>query len=432
MKIFNFKNLSSQLLLKTIIYIVVGVLVISRGVVYFPDSYTFLNMAFNHSPVYCIFLKMITSIFGDGFETPLIIIQYLIVIVGVNYLLKTLSDVFKISDLSLIIIQVICLAPCIYLHDLGNAILSESLSYPFFLIIFCLSLKMAVEERMNYLYKISALLVILILTRGQFLAVIPVLLLLTVYLFFKSKVYIKNLKYIILLLFIPIVTSLSERIYNKVVFGHFVNNSMNYVHLIASPFYMATDSDVNLFSEKEEIEYFNLIHDSLKVADLTHSQSEAAGIDKYVFYHEHFPEICNRRIYELGLAYYENKGLNFVEQNIALNALCKGMVFPLIKENFKNWFTLFFKNLKNSFGSFKQMLFFLMMLVFSLFYSKKYSSRVLKFMLLGALFMFANNGLIALVIHSIKRYTFYFDWFIFALFLVLLNEVLIKKKLNES
>ncbi|MFV9552130.1 hypothetical protein [Algibacter sp. PT7-4] len=418
--------------MQIIIYVLIGGGVLFRGAVYFPDSYTFLDMAFNHSPVYCVFLKIVRGVFGASFEIPLLIIQYIFIIIGVNYLLDTLKDIFRVSEISLIIIQIICLAPCVYLHDLGNAILSEAITYPLFLIIFSLSLKMIIKEKLTYLYKICPLLIILILTRGQFLTVIPVLLLVVLYIVLKVKVYAKNFNFFILILIIPIISSLSERVYNKVVFGHFVNNSMNFVHLIASPFYVSTERDVTLFSNKEEIEYFNLIHNSLKEAELTHSQSEAAGIDKYVFYHDHFPEICNRRIYELGLQYFKDKGLNFVEQNIALNALCKKMFFPLIKTNFKTWFTLFFKNLKNSFNTAKQMLFFLMLMVLSIVYLRKHNNSILKFTALTILFMFANNTLIALVIHSIKRYTFYFDWFIFALFLVLINEILNKKNIHES
>ena len=43
--------------------------------------------------------------------------------------------------------------------------------------------------------------------------------------------------------------------------------------------------------------------------------------------------------------------------------------------------------------------------------------------------MFANNTLIALVVHSIKKgHIFYFDWVIFAaMFIILFNEIYKKK-----
>lgn len=426
------KTITSQNLIRLAIYIIVGVLVLNRGAIYFPDSYTFLDMAFNHSPFYCSFLKVITSIFGNYFEIPLVITQYLIIAFGINFFVKTLKHVFNIHAFGVILIQLICLAPCIYLHNLGSAILSEALTYPIFLLIFAFSLKLFVEENLRYLYKICVLLFILILTRGQFLALIPVLILIVGYVIYKTKSLKKHYYFIILLAFIPIITSISERVYNKVVFGHFVNNAMNYVHIIASPFYIANESDISLFTDKEERVYFSMIYKSLKEAKLNRNQNLSLDKDDYLFFQHNFPEICNRRIYDLGLNSYEAKGLNFIEQNIALNTLCSKMVFPLIKQNFNVWIKLFVKNLKNSFGSSKQMLFFLVLLLYGLINLIKSNKNVYKFLVLTILFMFANNILIALVIHSIKRYIFYFDWAVFATFIILLNEIFKYQQQRES
>ncbi|OEJ98982.1 hypothetical protein A8C32_07310 [Flavivirga aquatica] len=432
MKVFN-KSINIYDLIYISIYVIIGVLVINKEIVYYPDSYTFLYMAFNHSPVYCIFLKIFTSIFDSNFAFPLKLVQYSIIAYGVSFLIKTLKNIFNIAFLGFIFLQLICLAPCVYLHFLGNTILSEALTYPFFLIIFSYALKMFIEEDLKYIYKISLLLIVIILTRGQFIVLIPVLLIIVAYLIFKSKSLIKNFKFLIILITLPFITSLSERIYNKIVFGHFVNNAMNYVHLISSPFYISNESDIDLFTEKEERVYFKMVHKSLKEAQLTRNQSLNNGNDDAYFYRDNFTKICNKRIYKLGLNFYKDKGLDFNSQNIALNRLCSKIIFPLVNKNFKSWITLFFKNLKNSFGSFKQMLLFLMLLAYSMFYFSKFNrSAIYKFILLGTLFMFANNTLIALVVHPIKRYVFYFDWLIFAIIIILLNEFLKNKELNES
>ena len=265
MKVFS-KHLTLYKLIQIVIYVVIGIFVISKGAIYFPDSYTFIDMALNHSPLYCSFLKVFTSIFGENFEFPLVVAQYAIIVFGVYFFVAQLNNVFKIHKVGLIIIQLICLAPCVYVHDLGSAILSEAITYPVFLILFALTLKMFVEENLTYLYKISGLLFVLILTRGQFLALIPALILVVCYILFKNKSFTKQFYFLVLLIAIPIVTSFSERVYNKMVFGYFVNNAMNYVHVIASPFYIANDSDVNLFSNEDERAYFNLIYSSLKEA----------------------------------------------------------------------------------------------------------------------------------------------------------------------
>jgi len=417
----------------TSIYFIVGVLVIARGAIYFPDSYTFVDMALNHSPAYCTFLKIFTSIFGDYFELPVVIAQYIIIAFGVHFFVQTLNNVFHIHKVGVLIIQLISLAPSVYVHNLGSAILSEALAYPIFLVIFALTLKLFVEENLKYVYKIGALLFVLILTRGQFLALVPALILIVGYIIFKTKSFKKHFYFLAILIAIPLLTSFTERVYNKIVFDHFINNAMNYVHLIASPFYIANKSDINLFTDADESAYFNLIYSSLKEAELTRNQNfKTGGLDDYLFYHFNFSEICNRRIYELGLSYYEAKGLNFIEQNVALNTLCSKMVGPLIKQNFKVWLKFFLKNLSHSFGSSKYMLFFGVLLFYGVLNLLKSNRSVYKFIVIATLFMFANNALIALVIHSIKRYVFYFDWVIFATFIILLNEIFKYQKRRES
>ena len=134
------------------IYAIIGVLVMAKGPIYLPDSYTFVDMAFNHSPAYCIFLKIFTSTFGAYFELPVVITQYLIIAFGIHFFVKTLKRLFHIHKVGILIIQLICLAPCVYVHNLGSAILSEALTYPIFLVIFALTLRMFVEENLKYLY----------------------------------------------------------------------------------------------------------------------------------------------------------------------------------------------------------------------------------------------------------------------------------------
>jgi hypothetical protein len=378
-------------------------------------------MALNHSPGYCTFLKIVTSIFGDYFELPLVIIQYAIIVFGVHFFVITLKNIFNLNPLGFFIIQLICLAPCVYVHNLGSAILSEALTYPIFLVIFAFTLKLFIENNLKYLYKISTLLFLLILIRGQFLALIPVFFLIVGYIIFKTKSFNKNFYFLIILFALPILTSLSEKVYNKIVFGYFVNNAMNYVHLISSPFYISSESDINLFKNEDERAYFKLIHNSLKKAELTRNQN--LDVDDYMFYQNNFSKICNRRILDLGLDFYRIKGLNYIEQNIALNELCSKMVYPLVKKNFKIFAKLFIKNISNSFGSSRQMLLFLGLLFYGLFNFNRSSNNIYKFIIIATLFMFANNTLIALVVHSIKRYIFYFDWVIFATFIILFNEI---------
>lgn len=423
----NLKQVSQVL-----VYIVIGVFVLNKSAVYFPDSYAFLRMDFNRSPVYNIFLKIIKTCFKANYERPTIILQYSFIVFSINYFLKALNKAFKINIIGLLFIQLVLLAPCVYLHFVANTILSEALSYPLVLIIVTQFLKLGFSGNLNYVYKSLPLLVILVLTRGQFVVFVPVLLLLTLFVFFKQKrSLIVIAKIIIPILLLPVLTQTIEKIYNKVTYGYYVNNSMNYVHLISSLFYLSDADDVEIFNNEDEKMYFNLVHHSLEEASLTRSQALESKEDEYILFEYNFSSICNARVHEIGLNYFKKKGLNFFEQNIALNKMCSKMVVPLFKQNFKKWVVFYYKNLKNSFGSSKQMLLYLMLLIYAFIYLFKSNMILYKFLFITTLLMFANNALIALVIHSIKRYVFYFDWVIFAIIVLLLNEIL-KKELNES
>lgn len=405
------------------IYILIGVFVVIKGAEYHTDSYAFFRMDFNRWLMYSSFLKFFITIFGDNFELPIIIVQYSFIAIAINFVVKTIKSVFNINFLSQLFLQLILLAPCVYLHFVANRLLSEALSYPLFLLLFSYCFKAFVAEDLKYLYKASLVLFALLLTRGQFIAVIPVLLILSIYVVYKQKNLRKNIPVFLLLIIVPMLSGLTEKIFNKAVHGNFIGNSMNYVHLISSSFYVSDQEDIDLFTDEDERAYFGLIHESLRLANMTRNQVVELKMDDYEFYELNFSNICNERVHELGLQYFRNKGLNYYEQNIKLNKLCSQMVLPLFKNNFNNWTKLFYKNVKNSFGSSKQMLLMLMLLIYALVQLLKTNSNLYKFISLAILLMFANNTLISGIIHSIKRYLFYFDWVIFAIIILLFHTI---------
>lgn len=419
-------KLSLNQSLQIALFLIVGVFVLAKGGHYMPDSYAFLDMRFNRSPFYCTFLKIFTSVFGDNFEAPVIMFQYAFIVFAVRKFIINLSKTFNLNTFSQLILQGILLAPCVYWHFTGGSILSESIAYPLVLLVFWYTFKAFKDLDLKPIYKALVFLFVLILTRGQFVIFVPIILIVSGYIIHKKRSFRSSYFALLLIIALPFLTNLTEKIYNKVVFGYYTSNAMSNVHFIASGFYLSKDSDIDLFKTNEEQAYFQIINQSLKDASLMRSQVVANGLDDYDFYEYNFTKICNQRIHELGLAYFEDKGLNYYEQNIALNSLCGNMIFPLIKSNFSNWTKLLFKNLKTTFGTTKQMLLILVLLFYSLYLVWKETDVIYKFISLACAFMFANNLLIALVVYANKRYVFYFDWVIFAIVIILLNRVYFK------
>ncbi|MEC3906886.1 hypothetical protein VOI54_07635 [Tamlana sp. 2201CG12-4] len=418
-----------------VVYVLVGFFVLLKETVYYPDSYAFLKMSFNRSPLYSSFLKVMTTIFGDSFELPTKIIQYGLLVLAVYSFLRFIERCYSLNRFGMIMLQLVLLSPCLYFYYVSSTLLSEALAYPLVILIVVNSIKMVVSGNLKLVFKLLSLLFICILVRGQFIAFLPVIALLVLYIVLKTRIGLEKVVLpLVCILILPLLTGQVERGYNKLVHRNYVSNSMNYVHFISSMFYLADESDFEAFESKEAREYFVIVHKSLTKAGLTKKESERAKVyDYYDVFVTSFSRICNRRVHELGLKYFEEKGLNYYDQNIELNKLCANMLFPLWKRNFKKWIGFYFRGLKVSFGSFKQMLLFLLLLISGLMGAakSKVNNDLFSLVAVSTLFMFANNTLITLVVHPIKRYVFYFDWVIFAIIILLLNEVL-KKQINGN
>jgi len=108
------------------------------------------------------------------------------------------------------------------------------------------------------------------------------------------------------------------------------------------------------------------------------------------------------------------------------------MVFPLIQDNFTDWLKLYISNLKNAFGSARFLLLFLVLLITSfVFILKKRNTNLAKFIFAAVLMVFANNTIVPLAVHSIKRYLFYTDWILFAIVILFLNIIFTKQSISE-
>jgi hypothetical protein len=413
-----------------ILYVIIGVCAALKGPFLHRDSYAFLEMPLNRSPLYVLFLKLFTTLFGDNYIWPLICVQFLALVFAVHYLLKTIAKQFHLHPVEALVLQFILLSPSIYFNYTSGAVLSEALSYPLVLLVFALAFNAFASLNLRPLLKSVIPLYFLILTRGQFIVFIPVFIALGIYISHQKRSATKKWLPLLVLVLLPIFTNYSERLYNKVMFGNFENNTMNYVHLLTTDFYLSKASTVEIFDDPDEIKYFNIVHASLEKAGLTSQNVKNRNESAIDVFNKEFSEICNQRIHELGLIYFQEKGLNYFEQNRALNELCKGMFFKLIKFNFSERIRFFAKNLKVSYGSAKQLLLFILLMVYALIMVYKTKTAIFKFILLGAVLMLANNVLIAFIIHAIKRYTFYFDWILFATVIVVFNEL--SKKIRHE
>lgn len=403
-----------------------GLFVLHLGPIYNRDTYAFLDMAINRSPVYSTFLKCFTFVFGEAFEFPLIITQYLIIGLATHFLLVTLNKSLKLHSYSVLFFQIGILANAIVWYHSINKILSESIAFSLVIVLVAFLFKALVDKSFSAVFKAILVLFILQFTRGQFIVFIPILLLISVYLIYQTKALKKGVLSIVLIALIPVLISFSERVYNKIVINQYKNYAMTYVHFISAPFYLANSDDVSVFKTEEEKEFFRRTFNALESKRLTLKLGREDNNTPYMFFETKFTKICNATIHQYNMDYYGAKGFNEFEQQYKVDELTTKMFLPLLKANIKGWI----KHVKRSFtkGVGGKTILFMLVLILgcSTWLFVKTKDNTFLFLMLAIVLKFANNLIIAMVVHSIIRYTYYFDWIIFAALILLFNPLIIK------
>lgn len=415
-----------------LIYLFVCIFVFVKGALYFPDSYGFLEMNFHQSFVYNLFLKILTIIFRDSFEIPLIIIQIGLIIIATRHLIKTFKTSFELNCFWLLLFQVIILAPVLYLHFIANAILTEGLAYSFFLLFASHSINGFISENKTHYFYALLMLLFLIMVRGQFIAMTVVVLVLLIFEAIQSSFKRENIILILAVISLPFISELIEKSYNKLAYNHFVSTPFDNISIISAAFFVSDSDDFNIYTNEEEQNFFKYVYRSLDSLDLTKEKISISDQQMYQVFHKKYVYICNHSIHEKGKSYFEKKGFIGNEQLLAVNNITGNMLIPLIKDNFKAWLRLYIDNIKNGFGSFKYLLLYLLLLVSSGVLLFKSKHPILKLIFITTLMVFANKMIIPIAVHSIKRYMFYTDWVIFVIIILLLNELFTKNNIIDD
>lgn len=412
-----------------LIYLLAGILVSRIGPIYYPDSYAFLDMAINRSPVYSTFLKCFTFIFGDAFEIPVLIAQYLFMVLATHFLLKTLYKSLKLHSFSVLLFQMALLANAIIWYYSVNKILSESLAFPLVIIFVTYLFKSLKYKSFTSLIKAIVILFFLQFTRGQFIIFIPLVLLVIIYVLYNNRKPKKGILALVLLILIPVLISFSERVYNKIVINQYKNYAMTYVHFISAPFYVANSEDVSLFETEEEKDFFRRTFSQLEEKQLTIDYG-FKSVAPYMFFERNFTKICNATVHQSNMDYFGAKGYNKFEQQYKVDELTTKMFKPLLKANFVKWVKHVRRSFTKGVGGKAVFLMLILILVCCSWLFLKSKDYKFLFLILAIVLKFANNIVIAMVVHSIDRYTYYFDWILFAALIFLFNPLI--KKYSKS
>lgn len=413
-----------------ILFLVTFIAVLRKPTNYFPDSTGYLNMMINRTPGYPIFLEFIQLIFGSNFDIALRFIQTAIGCFSVYFFIRKIRSVELLNNFYCCCLSLVLLLPFLVDMRIGNNVLSEAISYSLYLLVVGYFITFFISKNKVELYYALPILGLLLITRYQFIYLIPVAFLMILWINFKEKQW-KNYRLImVLLLCLPILTSLIDRTYHKVVHNHFVSTPWTGMNIITAPFYVSNVDDEAIFTDPLEKQFFQNTYKDLARKKLNiHHLERRVNQNKTMVYVQEFANITMGPIFKNGNAVLD-QSLSEDEKYIALEKMTTSMSKPLILDNFKEWIKLYIGNLIHGFGGIKQVVLYLFILLCSFIGILKYNTKTYKSLLLVSILLISNLVLVAVGMHAIIRFTFYNDWVLFLTIFILLNSL--NKKLYES
>lgn len=415
------------------IFLIVFILIIRKPVENVSDSDGYLDMVIFRSAGYPVFLSIIKNIFGSYFNFATLILQYLLGMFSIYFFIFSLRKHFKLNMIWYLLLTLILITPYIYNHHLANVFLSEALSYPLYLICVTFFLTSILTFKINPLIFSLPILFIIILTRSQFLFLIPIGIFILFWISYRKKMLKTNLWLFIIFICFPIITSMADKTYHMLKHGYFVNTPWTGICLITPAFFVADQNDYKIFNSKENQLFFNdvyskLINKHLNIYYLDPKEKENDEIETYI---ERYSEIANFTVLSSGIK-LSKPNLTDDQKIIAVDVLTKEMAIPLIFDNFYSWLKIYIKNFVHAFGNSKYALLFIIILIYSFFLIIKNPTKSIKIIFIISLLTVSNIALISMGIHTIKRFTFYNDWVLFLIFFILLETAFNFKIFNEK
>lgn len=228
-----------------------------RGPLFFPDSATYVEAAPNRSPLYPLLIMLLKAIFTSSFPNAIVIIQLILGFISVLVCGRILWRLMPSSAWMLGLILATLAAP--YFNPgwgVGNAILTEGMAYPLFLLSSVWLISGLVQQRTRAMLAGLVFAVLLVLTRKQFLFMWPAFAIGIAGLHFHSRQWKRTAALTGALIFAIIFASVVERGWNYCWHDRFVPLPFTGVQLIVAPLMHAAPGDVVAMATPRQGEFF--------------------------------------------------------------------------------------------------------------------------------------------------------------------------------
>jgi hypothetical protein len=422
----------SKLTLVNLIYVLTSVVtlifVINQGAIYFPDSEGYLQMVIFRSCGYPFFIAFHRYLFGENYISALILTQFVATILAGLFLINSIRKSVQLNKWHSVILFIAIILPVFTGIKTANLILSEAIAYPLYLFIIG-NIILGIAHKQNKKFYLSLILTfILILVRSQFLFLIPVLLISVLLTYGKLLFCKKNLFLLIVIISIPFSAIAVDITFHKLRHNHAVTTPWTGIQVAAIPFFVSDKDDYLLFENENQQNYFKFIYNKLDEKKLLQNNLPE-NIDEKDFFYENYCNISNFTISDDGLNFF-NKNLSYEEKIILNDKMSLSITASLIKNNLSKWITIYKKNVFRGIGEIQSLFFILILLFLNFFMLYKKEEFISKFIILLCFLIIGNIALVGIAEPVIERYTYYNNWIILAIFLLLFQNYF-QKKTNE-
>ena len=402
------------------ILIITGVILLlsySYDPVIYSDSSRYMEGSSQDPPLYSTIIMVIRLISGS--MNFVVVLQTIFVGSSIIYFTKTVATHFNLNIIIKIFISLLLFLPILEFY---NKILTESFAYAFSLFFVSFAFKLIFNFNIRNLIFTTFFVVLLLLTRNQFMILYPVILLL-----YLGILILHNSKKIFTVLIISFLSIFL--IHNSLIFfntqakqDNFKTESLSYVslgpffHTYFDAIYISSAKDVLLFEDQNLQKTLNTIFEEM---------DNQKALLKYYNGRGHFGISLSK------IKNYSKPLLkNLADQNdISVINLKKEISIKLIKANFRKYTKHIFKKSYDSSWLFVFLPFLIMLAGLTNFL--KYKSHLSLLITFISTFSLANHSIIYLFGRVQPRYFIYTDFVLLIFIFILFNFFKKKKKGNE-
>lgn len=402
-------NLTAILILSGTILI----LLFSSDPILFSDSNRYLSGSIKDPPLYSSIIFMMQSVFKS--LSSIVILQTCFVGFGIYYFTKTIEKKFKLDKFTTTITALFLFLPFIEFY---RNILTEPLGYGLSLLFVSFASKLIENFNNRNIFYFSIFVILLLLTRNQFIFLYPLILLFYLGIFFLNKS--KKIIFTLLISFLCI---------------FFIHNAF----ISLNNYLKKNDIKLNDVLSNDSGIYYYLYIDAIYISDVNDSkliknQKLSETINKIL------NQVDNKKASKI---YYDGRGhfgssfsiirdiskkflVDFsIKENTSVIEIKKEIAIELIKKNFTSYMKLVFKKLYDSTWLFVFLPFF--MAFSSLTKFIKYRSYLPLFILFLSTYTLGNHSVVYLFGRVQPRYLVYTD-FILLIFIFIIFTILFQKK----